>query len=468
MRRRKVVSLMLLLLLAVSAAAEVGKETFTTKKGLKVTFLTDTSMDFIHAQLLIFYNNKYTNAAVPVVTRLNLFDKNVNKDGSGLLAILKRLGNDYEVTQTGDYLVLKINFLPGKLQTFARFLKELYTFHPFQNIKLNPDSFFSQKRERNTLRKFEDSIKNYWRYFYKKDDWKRDMAYQIGYRKLFPEHPMGNTLVTAEAINQLTLAGIRAFYQRTFRLPNSLVIIKGNFSPQLVKAYINSEFASFKQQVPEVPVVKKLKLNKDRRVIVYHTAGAGLPMLFWFNAVVPLDDERHFPHLALNNILFGFPGGRIHEGAHNARISSMDIQSEVTNQKEISVICNTVTLRARDIEKFIRLADGERQRLARERVQRKEYMDTLSYFYGKTKVDTQNIDSDVNHEILTAFYSFDRGALGRSPSQSPRRALLVLNQHLERSKDAAPEGGVIVIIGSYNSLRRHLKATKHIVYNYRR
>lgn len=450
-----------------SVDAEIKKYEITTTKGLKMKLLVDENMDYIHAEILVFYKDKYTNPAIPALTRLNLFDRNVHKSDSGLLSTLKRLGYDYEVEQTSDYYTLKVNFLPDKLQVFARLLKSIYTYKPFLNIRINPESYTYQKRERDTQRMFQDSVENYWKYFYREENWERSIASQIAYNKLFPNHPMGNTLITANALKRATLSAVRAFYQRAFRLPNSLLIIKGNFKPHLVRAYINSEFDSFKTQVPEVPIKQELNISTDRQVIIYHINRNDPPVIFWFEAIVPMNDENYIPTLVLNNILYGFPLGRINLSCRDAGLNNLDIHSEVTNLQEVSILCNTIYLRSREIEKFIRLADREKKKLAIGKVERKEILNTLSYFFGKTKVDTQYIDNDINHEILTTFYPFNQDDLMTPSAKSPRATLAALSAHLENPKIySEPNKGVIVIVGNYNAIRRYLKHLNPVVFNY--
>ena len=457
----------MLLVMMMRAEPVVQKQAFTTSKGLNVKFLIDNTMNFIHGELLIYYNGKYRNPAIPSLTLLNIFNKDVNKSGSNLLNILKKMGNDFEVEQTVDFQMVKINFLPDRLHQFIKFLKGLYTYKSFLNIKINPDSHIYRKRQRDILGKFNDSVKNYWQYFFKKENWKRGIAYQIAYNKLFPGNPLGNTLITTDALKQVGMSDVRTFYQRTYRLPNSLLIIKGNFKPQLARAYINGEFASFKRQVPEVPVSHKLRINNKREIVIFNINNSVPPLLFWFDTSVPVNHKNYIPFLALNNILFGFPTGRIYLGAREMNMSSLEIRSEVTNHKEVSVICNTVELRSRDIETFIRLVDREKKKLTKKRVERKEYLNTLSYFYGKTKVDTQHIDNDINREILTTFYPFEQKDFIRPAAHSSQVTLAALNEHLVDSRnDGEIPKGVIVIVGNYNSIRRYLKTIRPVVFNY--
>jgi len=458
---------------SLSGGADIAdpKKTFTSPKGLKVTTLNEPAMDFIHTELLIFHKGKFNNPAIPTLTLLNLFDRTVNKSGSDLLDILERLGNDFEVEQTADYLSLKVNFLPDRFQQFARFLKGLYSYNPFLNIKINPESYTFRKREHDALQKFEESVANYWRYFFRRENWKREIAYQIAYSKLFPGSPLGCTLITADALKQAALHDVRTFYQRAFRLPNSLLIIKGNIDSQVARAYINSEFSFFKEQVPEVPVEESLTITDKREIIVFNVGNGDSPVMYWFEAVAPLGNDHHIPLLVLNNILFGFPVGRIYLGAREMDMGNLDIRSEVTNQKEASVICNTIELRYRDIESFIQLADRERKKLTIKKVERNEYLNTLSYFYGKIKVDTQDFENEINHEILTSFYSFKTEHFMKPDSQAQvaQFTLAVLNERIEETKSFIDSPrGVIVIIGNYELMGRYLKTLKPVVYNEKR
>lgn len=459
------------LVITAPVEAVVQKESFTTSKGLKVKFLTDDTMDFIHAELLVFYKGKFTNPAIPAVTFLNLFNKEVNKSGSSLMSMLKRMGNDYEVEQTSEYLAFKINFLPDKLQLFSRFVRGVFTYKPLQNLKINPDSYAYRRRERETGGKFEESIANYWKYFYRREQWKRDIAYQIAFSTLFQGSNLGNTLITKSRLEEVSLAKIRNFYNRVFRLPNSLLIIKGNFKAHLTRAYITGEFNTFKKQVPEVPVQGESKINNQRKVIIYNNINNEPPVIFWFEAIKPLNHESHIPSLVLNNILFGFPLGRIFfnvsrgEGFNSG---SIDIQSEINNQEKVSVICNTIdNLRFRDIERFILLADRERRRLIKKKIDRKELLNVLSYLDGKIEVNTRHFDNDINREILISFYPFNKRHFLKPVERSQQ--FVSFTKQIEKSKniDDSPQG-VIVIVGNYERIRRYLKNIKYIVYNYKK
>lgn len=456
-----------LLLLWTASGAAVKRESFQTSRGLNVVSEADSSMEFVHAQLVIFYKDKFTNPAIPALTFLNLFDRTLNnEDSSTIFESLVELGRDFQVEQTPDFFILKLNFLPDRLPQLIRFLKLLFNASPFAVTGVNPESFAYQKQNAEIEKKFNRSVAQYWRLFFNQGNWKREISFQIGYSSLFPANPAGNTLVTAATIKKATLADLRKFYQRVFRLPNSLVVIKGNFKPHMARAYLNSEFINFKPQIPEVPPEEKITANPKREIIVFHTSSADNPILYWFEAIEPVSSDNHIPRLLMNKILFGFPFGRVVTELRKIPNCSQDIQSELNNHQSVSVICNSIELRYRDIEPFIQITDRERRRLNITKIGRNEFLNVLSYFNGKMKVNSQFYDNDIGHEILNQFYSFKKNNFIEPARKSLEATLAALNRKIEVNRIPEPAAnGVIVIVGNYDLIRKNLKTLKPEIYN---
>jgi hypothetical protein len=120
------VTISLYLVFPASIAAEPSTPepvSFTSTKGLRLRVLKSNHIPFIHAQLIIYYKEKVKNPAIPYLTLLNIFDRNLKGNDTPLLSILKKLGNDYQVEHRPDFVLFKINLLPDKMLLFIRFLK---------------------------------------------------------------------------------------------------------------------------------------------------------------------------------------------------------------------------------------------------------------------------------------------------------------------------------------------------------
>ncbi len=443
----------------------VKKQSFTTKKGLEVRLLADRTMEYVHAEILIFYKGKFENPAVPSLTLASMFYKGDGRGNSALISPLKKMGFDYETERTADYLVIRVNFLPDKLLTFIRFAKGIFAYRLFENVKNNPVAVFNERRQRAMRRQLQDSRKNYWRDFLRKENWKQEIAFQIAYDRLFAGHPLSRGMITAENLADATETAVRRFYQRVFRLPNGLLIMKGKLTPPLIKAYLRSEFDSFKKQEPEVPVNKKLVVDNQRKVIVFSRNTPEMPVLYWFDAMKPESAEARLSFMGVHHILFGFPYGRIHLAAHSKRLNKLEIQAQMLNHPEAAVICNIVRLRPRDIEPFIRLVDHEKKQLSIKKIDHREYLYTAAYFNGMVKVDTQHVESDINQEILSAYNSVRQEPKIEPVSGSSPFSKASLNRQvdgLKMYKDS--KTGVIVIVGNYDMIRPYLKTLRHTVF----
>jgi hypothetical protein len=116
---------------------KASREVFSTSgpQDIKLKIIKDPNMNFIHAELAIFYKNKNVNPAIRHLTMLNVFDEDVNQGGSGLLNTLKKLGNDFEVLDRPDYLLLKINFLQDRLPIFGQCLQFLELISQIQGLE---------------------------------------------------------------------------------------------------------------------------------------------------------------------------------------------------------------------------------------------------------------------------------------------------------------------------------------------
>ncbi len=409
-------------------------------KGLKIKIIRDNNINFIHAELLIFYNDKEINPAIIQLTLLNVFDQDVNGSGSNLLNTLRKLGNDYEVQHRPDYLLFKVNFLPDRISMFAQFLKGLYTYKAF------------------TLKKFNYSIHNYWKLFLGRKNCEKQAAFQVAYSKLFPEHPLGNTLNHPGLLEKINLAQIRSYYQETYTPANSLLIMKGDLEPPLAVGTLNRAFRTFKPQSKKETKTEKLNINDIREVIIYHIDNTNPPHIFWFEVIPPLNHEDHIPFRVANDILFGLHIGRLFQSVLFNGIKILGLNTEVINHKEVSVICNTIRLNFKDIEKFILLADIEKKKLRTGKIERKEYLNVKNYFFGQMKVNTARFENDVELERDRSLFNSGEGYLKEFDEMTQRLTLDKLNGI---TSDLGK--GIIIIVGNANIIMNHLSTLKQSV-----
>jgi hypothetical protein len=452
--RRSLAALLILLCLPLFIGAKKNLFEFTSSKGLKIKILKDDNLLFSHGELIIFYRDKTVNPAVPVLILENMFNRDMNKTDTDLLGILRRLGNDYEIVNRGDYLKLKINFLSDKIHLFAQLLKEIYNYKSF------------------TLDKFKDSVDNYWNYSLKSREWQQKVAFQIAYRELFPQHLLGNTLVSSDPLKDVKFAQILVFYNDIYTPENSLLFVKGDVDPFLLFGNIQKTFRTYKKRTRESFQEEPLTVAGRQKVIIFDTDTPEPPKIYWFESIPPLNGEAHLRYRIINNILFGFPTGILFRTAGYFGMRNIRIETELIHHRDVSIICNTVSrLSYQNIEKFILLAESEKKKLRIKTIDRKEYLNARNYFYGKFKVETDQFDYDLRQEIQETILAANNG--NSKPSAHNIREMLTrislnsLNQMIVNPKAGQDEGrnlrgSIIIIAGNEKSLRRHLNILKPV------
>ncbi|MCK4762423.1 MAG: insulinase family protein [Candidatus Aminicenantes bacterium] len=431
----------LFFVLANPAAANSEKSSFNLSTGLEIKIIKDKSMDFVYAELLISYRDKKINPVIPHLTMLDVFDKDVNRSGTNLLSTLKKLGNDFEIEHRPDYLLFKINFLSDRMRVFAQFLKSLYTYKAF------------------TLKKLNYSISNYWKLLPDRKDWQKQAAIQVAYSKFFSGQLLGNALIVPAMLKNINLAQLRSFYQKTYTLPNSLLIIKGNLEPGYVVGTINRALKSFKKKERKRYVKEALKINGRREVIIYNVNTGKPPLIFWFEAIPPLSHPDHIPQRVLNDMLFARHVGRLSRSVRNGvRISQLE--TEIYHHRGVSLICNCIKLNYKDIPGFIGAVDFEKRRL--KKISRKDYLEAKNHFYGSLKVATRKVENDVILERDSSLFRPDE------ENRSVSFARISQQLTLERLNTAAPDfvQGTIVILGNAGLIARYLTGLKFRITGY--
>jgi hypothetical protein len=443
----------MIVLLPLSNHADDGFLNFTAR-GMKIKMKRNPNMGFARAELLIFYRDKKINPGLSYLTQDNMFNRNLNEEGSGINGVLKRLGNDYEIVHRPDYLKISVNFLGSRSQLLAQLMKEIYNYKSF------------------TPQKFKKSVANYWKYYLSgRRDWKRDMVTKIAYSHLFPGHLLGNFLVLPGSLGDINFAQILMFYNSTFTPENSKLFIEGNIEPYQAFEKINRAMRSYKRRVVKLKPLEMPVVEEGQKVIVFDSGTDDSPKIYWFHSLPPINNESHIQFQVLNNILFGFPTGVLFRNAGYLRMRNIRFETDIAHHHGVSVICNTISrINYRDIEKFIMLADGEKKKLKIKKINRKEYLDALNYVYGKMKVSTNRLDYPLENEINKNLYPQKDPQTKHSLAGDFKKIFTLvtqgsLNRIVADPPEVTPErkissGSVIVIAGNASEISKYLNTIK--------
>ncbi len=415
----------------------------TTSKGLRISLEKDPSMLFNHAEIVVYYS-EIKNPTVPYLTLMNIFDDHINNPQSGLLNILFKMGNDFNIENKIDHFIIKLNFLTSDTGHFISFMKGLFSYKGF------------------SLKKFNYSTKNFWKLFRKNSEWRKIISAQIAFSKLFSRDHPGEFLVTDKNPGRLNLSHIRSFYKNNYLLPNSYITIRGDIKPYFIFGLVEKSLRNFKNLPANYQKFKYDRYNSERKVIIVDDKSLNNANIYWIDPISPVVNIDHHHAKVVNHLLFGYPLGRISRNASAAGIKNFNISSFIHYHRNISIICRKIRVGYRDLEKFIFIADNNINKLGIGRVSRKEYLDNYNFVFQKGKIDSDEYDLKARELINHSFQSLSNIQTG----SSQEKLLKELSYANFNKILSDPSGsyisnrkrkkGIIVIFGNVNTIKKYL------------
>lgn len=442
-----------LLLLASGRAfgAESRLFSFATSKGLAVKVLQDNDLPFIHAQLLIYLDSStqnYTSLAITQLAVMNMFERSLNSPPSSLMGLLQRQGGDFLVEQNPEFVKISMNFLPDRLGSFSRLLKEIFTYQSFH------------------LNKFNLSKEKFWPLFMKERDWKKEIALLLAYQQLIGNFYFSRGFLLQEILNGINMAQVRSFMLKTFRPDNALLVLKGKVNPYFILGMIEKDLPS-----PDAQPARERRtppqLNTARKIFILNVNGPELPMVYWFDVAPPAADAALLPYAIGNFSLFGFPGGRIYHSDRNRFLmEGYKVDTDTIYLRDFTLFCNYLRVNYGDLENFLLLVEQERKKFAARPIERKEYLDALNHYIGQAQVGTSRFSHDLQAEIDRFHGQVTKGVAPRPGPElfqevNFNRVLQAMDEQMGiRPKTGNREKGIVVLVGNADQILNSLKFLK--------
>jgi predicted Zn-dependent peptidase len=416
--------------------AETRQFSLFTSKGFPIKVLQENEMPFVHAQLLIFLNGNnqnYTSLLISQLTVMNMFARELNSPTSNLLDSLFRLGNDYQVEQTPEYVKISLNFLPDRLASFTKLLKEIFTYQSFH------------------LNKFNQS---------------KEIAFLLAYQQIIGNFYFNQGMLIREFVNSINLAQLRSFHLKTFRPDNALLILKGKINPYIALGMIEKDLPAF-ADAPTKTKYEEVNINPGRKIFILNSVASDYPMIYWFDVAPIVTDADYLPFFIGNFTLFGFPGGRIYQSERNQFfLAGYKVSTDIYTLKNFTVFCNYLRLSYGDLENFLLLVDQERKKFSARSIAKKEYLDALNFYIGRAQVETGSLDYGVQ-QAINRFQAQPASLLPPLRGPEPirevtfERVVQVMDDLLGyKHKAVIRERGIIVLIGNANLIVNNLKILK--------
>jgi len=437
--------------LVIPVHGQTGKDIeFVTSKGMQVKLISDPELGFVHAQLLLFYNESVkVPPTVSYLTLFQLFEEIGRHSTTDVSQSLRRMGNDFTIQQTPEYLYLTCNFLPDRLGTFSTFLRQLFS---FQGL---------------TLKRFSEIKADFGIFFRELPDWEKNLAFQTAYSCLFNTQRTGPVFMDSAQVQSANLAQVMTFYRKNFLPERAVLVVRGLLNPYQMRGFIEKEFASFADRKPYLPTSTPPSLNVAHRVLLVDVPELDMPHAYFFDTAPALDNPSLLSFFIINYTLFNYPFGRIYYPRAGSTFSMRNIllSNEILSHRYFSLICTHARAAPGDLENLISMVEQEKKRLGQQGINRNEFDYALNFLNGKTQVDTGAFEYDTSLELNRFLGRRNENYLAPSVENLQRVSFesisgVVEEFFLANSRSGLRERGVIVILGNAATVLGSLRNLK--------
>lgn len=263
--------------------------TTSSNKGVKLIAIASAAIPVVHCRIVVKAGNASAAAAVSENKRAglaNLVAELLKDGGAGRFAAreladrVDALGGDLSVEVGPDRAVFGLAVTRDKLDAALELLGAVVSKPRFDAAE------FSKLRARE-LDRVKQSQKG-------SGSW---MARSAMYRELFgASHPYADVDANDESLAAITLADVKAFYQKLYVAPNVTVVVAGDFDDTALRASVDKYVTVADKPAPTMtwPAPK----SSDTRIVLARKPGAKQADILVGSLAIPRTDAR-WPELAL-------------------------------------------------------------------------------------------------------------------------------------------------------------------------
>jgi len=406
--------------------------------GLKIHILKNNRIDFIHAELIIMYKTKNTDSVIPFITAKTIFTKSY-KSRTPVSKILRTLGNDYNFSFMGDYVLFRINFLKKDLPKFVKFLSILF--------KTNKISAKDLKYEKKII------IKNY----KKNRDFQIKMGTFLAYKYLFKNKILGNNFFIKRHVNKVNINKLLIHYKGTYTPTNMQLYLTGKIHTARTIGYISKSLRGIVKSYKYKEIKETNKLDITPMPIILNIPGLVNPTILFFKIINGKIENDYISSVILNDIMFRqYPFNIIKENKkYNVKKRFVAV-TKILKHKGIIVIRNAFSLNYQSVKQFLFLLNSDVVKIKSSFLSRRNYKIALNYYYGKLKVETKNYNSVLKRNLSTLLFKTNNYQVYENKNilYKINYELNRARQELIKSKKALSKNEVIVIIGDFDKIMK--------------
>lgn len=271
-------------------------ESAVLSNGLRVAVVQRTDSPAVNLRLVVFAGESVSPGNLPGLASFTA--QMVGKETSLLSSsdieeMMESIGGNFSSTTLFDYSLFSLEFLDEYLDD---------ALSVFSRMILDPG--FSDREIENVKRTM----------FYDLLERGKDAEYvaeRLLYKLLFHNHPYGRSILTEEAVRNITKKEVLSFYGNTYRPNNSILIVAGNINLSTAARKISHYFNTWEKSEGERAVIPPARPNDKERICFVDLPRERDSTIAVGTIILPALDPDIFPFLVFNQVLGGTPTSRL-------------------------------------------------------------------------------------------------------------------------------------------------------------
>lgn len=369
-----------------------GTYKYTSTKGITLNIKKDNKIPYMVTRLEINIPECKYNPYLPYLNLIFMFNEILNKKDNLILSNLKKIGKDYKLELYPDKIIIKNIFLKRKLNNYIDFIHSIYSYNLFSITKLN-------------------KIKSNFNFYLKTTfDYDKVFIQNQIFSIIFDNNSkFNNTISDFYNTPNINLVFLKSFYKKIFKLSNSTLYISGHMNPHLFLGQIENRFKNFRNSMKPVLLTCENRFKKNNKKNIHFIKRKELisPNIYM---VLHLNSDDKFIKNSMkiiNHIIFGTPSGRLFKDSAKLKVHNLQITTSYIERNNFLIITNKIKTNKRYINKLIKIINLEFKYILINKITRKEYLETLNFFYGDFLFKMNDPYSDIffTTNYLKKFFS---------------------------------------------------------------
>lgn len=274
-------------------------------------------------------------------------------------------------------------------------------------------------------------------------------------KKIWGEHPYGNTSETKETISAITRDKLVEHHKQMFIPNNAVLVIVGNVDKTKITNDIAKLFGNWKKGTAQTVNFSAPPNRTQKTLTVVNRDGSSQSNIVMSNVAIKRNDPDFFPVLVLNQIYGAGPSSRLfmnlreEKGYTYGAYSNLDLRFAAGSFGATAEVRNEVT--GASVKEFF----GEMDRIRNTPVPAQELADAKSYLTGIFPIQLETMDGLLNQLVRIQMHNLPASYL--QTYRDKVNSVTAADVQRVAQKYITPDKIAVVIVGDAGEILKQSK-----------